>query len=142
MYLPLVREKFKDVFEIREDGKFMIDHEDKATQRLLYMTINDNIYKNMERFSVPLYNDPDESRRLHKDEFTREEKEQMVDQLMQYNDLKKQEAIIFNATDRILQVHRNLKLMLLATSGPFFIIMFLIKYTIKFGVLYFLYKKG
>ena len=42
--------------------------------------------------------------------------------------------------DRILLIHRNLKLVLFATTGPFFVILTIIKYTIKFGVLYFLYK--
>jgi hypothetical protein len=54
MYLPIANEKFKDVFEIR-DGKLLIDREDRATQRRLYMEINDNIYKNLEGFSVKLF---------------------------------------------------------------------------------------
>ena len=50
--------------------------------------------------------------------------------------------MIHNATDRILLAHRNLKLMLLMTTGPFFFVLFCVKYTIKFSVLYFLYKKN
>lgn len=135
MYQPIALDKFKDVFEIK-DGKFIIDSEDKATQKMLYMAINDNIHKNLEGFSVRLF---DQDQRLHKEQFSVTEKELIVDKLMEKNDLKKQEAMIWNATDRILFAHRNLKLMLFLTSGQFFILLTLIKYTIKFSVLYLLY---
>ena len=103
------------------------------------MHINDNIYMNIDGFSVKLF---DDSLRVHKEKLLHEEKSLLVDNLMAENDLEKQESILHNATDRILLAHRNLKLMLFMTSGPFFIILFFIKYSIKFGVLYFLYKKN
>jgi len=40
-----------------------------------------------------------------------------------------------------LYAHRNLKLLLFLTSGPFFALLFCVKYSLKFGVLYFLYNK-
>lgn len=63
MYQPLAQDHFKDVFEIR-DGKFFIDSENKATQKLLYMAINDNIYKNLDGFSVRLF---DQDQRFNKE---------------------------------------------------------------------------
>ena len=123
--------------EIR-DGKFLIDSGDKATQRALYMAINDNIYKNMDGFKVNLY---DEDHKWRKLESSTEEKRLIVDKLILNNDLPKQEELIHTATDRILYAHRNLKAAMFLTSGPFFFALFLFKYTIKFSVLYFLYKK-
>ena len=56
MYKPLIENNsnFKDMMEIR-DGKFFIDNECKATQRALLMHINDNVYKNLEKFSIRLF---------------------------------------------------------------------------------------
>ena len=51
MYQPILKENFQDVMEIK-DGKFLIDRKDPATQRLLLTSINDNIYKNLDGFSV------------------------------------------------------------------------------------------
>lgn len=135
MYDPIVKGHFGDVMEIR-DGKFYIDSESKATQKRLLMQVNDNVHKNMERFSVALF---DDDLRWKKKEFTPQEAEQLVDKLVELP-LKKQQEMLFHATDRILVAHRNLKLVLFLTSGPFFALFFLFKYTIKFGVLYFLYK--
>ena len=101
------------------------------------MAINDNIFKNLEGFSIKLF---DQDLRMHKEEFSKEEKEQIVDKFIE-NDLKKQEKMIYGATDRILYAHRNLKLMMFLTTGPFFFLLFCVKYTIKFSVLYFLYNK-
>jgi len=70
-----------------------------------------------------------------------EEKSLIVDKLVE-SDRKKQEVLLFDATDRILYAHRNLKLFMFLTSGPFFFLLFIVKYTIKFGVLYFLYNKN
>ena len=50
--------------------------------------------------------------------------------------------LLFDATDRILYAHRNLKLFMFLTSGKFFILLTVVKYTIKFSVLYFLYNKN
>lgn len=54
MYEPVILDQFGDVMEIR-DGKFFIDNENKATQRRLWMQINDNVHKNLEKFSVTLF---------------------------------------------------------------------------------------
>ena len=69
-----------------------------------------------------------------------EEKSEIVDKLTE-NSREKQEKLVFDATDRILYAHRNLKLFMFLTSGPFFFLLFVVKYTIKFSVLYFLYNK-
>ena len=136
MYKPILDENFKDIMQLR-DGKFYIDSDNKVVQKRLLMAVNDNVHKNLEGFSVKLF---DQDQRFNKEEFSSREKELLVDKLIQ-NDLKKQEEMIFDATDRILLAHRNLKLCLFLTSGPFFAVLFLFKYTIKFGVLYFLYNK-
>ena len=47
---------------------------------------------------------------------------------------------MFKSVDRILLAHRNLKLVLFCTTGPFFVLFTAFKYTIKFLVLYVLYK--
>lgn len=136
IYHPIAQEKLKDVLEIR-DGKFYIDSEDKATQKKLYLSINDNIYKNMDKLSITSY---DRDHRWNKEESSVEEKELIVEKLME-NDLDKQEKLMHEATDRILYAHRNLKAFMFFTSGPFFAALFLFKYTLKFSVLYFLYNK-
>ena len=61
---------------------------------------------------------------------------------MEFGDLKKQEAKLHKATDQILIFHRNLKISLFLISGQFFIAFTVLKYTIKAGVLYFLYNKA
>ncbi len=88
------------------------------------MTVNDNVHKNLEGFSVKLF---DQDQRFNKEEFSSKEKELLVDKFIE-NDLMKQEEMIFDATDRILLAHRNLKLLLFLTSGPFFAVLFLFKY--------------
>ena len=45
-----------------KDGKFLVDRKDPATQRLLLTSINDNIYKNLDGFSVKLFNIEDNKR--------------------------------------------------------------------------------
>ena len=138
MYEPVILDQFGDVMEIR-DGKFFIDNENKATQRRLWMQINDNVHKNLEKFSVTLFDQ--DTRFCKKEGFARAEKEEIVEQLVENHDRKKQGKLLFDATDRILYAHRNLKLLLFLTSGPFFALLFCVKYSIKFGVLYFLYNK-
>ena len=49
--------------------------------------------------------------------------------------------MLFEATDRILYAHRNLKLLIFLTSGPFFVGFFALKYAIKLAVIYFVYSK-
>ena len=139
MYQPILQESaFRDCMEVK-DGKFFVDAaHSKATQKLLLMNINDNVHKNLDGFSMRLF---DTDLRCHKEEFTLLEKGLLVDKLVE-SDLKKQEALIFAATDRILYTHRNLKLFMFLTSGPFFIVLFLLKGSLKLSLLYFLYNTG
>jgi len=84
MYKPVIEEQFKDVMELR-DGKFYCDTNHKAVQKRLLMAVNDNIHKNLEGFSVKLF---DKDLKYSKEEFTNMEKELVVDKLIE-NDLKK-----------------------------------------------------
>ena len=65
----------------------------------------------------------------------------MVEKLVTVNSFSQQESMMHSAIDRILTVHRNTKMTLIITSGPFFVVLFIIKYTIKAAVLYYLYQK-
>ena len=56
MYHPIWKEHFGDCFELI-DGTFRIDHENLATRKQLAMQINDNVLKNMNRFSVLLFDE-------------------------------------------------------------------------------------
>ena len=60
---------------------------------------------------------------------------------MDLGDRKRVENLLFEATDRILYAHRNLKLLIFLTSGPFFVGFFALKYAIKLAVIYFVYSK-
>jgi len=139
MYKPLIENNsnFKDMMEIR-DGKFFIDNECKATQRALLMHINDNVYKNLEKFSIRLF---DQDARWNKAHYNTEDKSLIVEKLVDLGNRKKQENLLFEATDRILYAHRNLKLLIFLTSGPFFIGFFAFKYAVKIALILFFYKK-
>ena len=54
MYKPIMEKHFSDVMQVQE-GKFLIDNESKAVQRKLLLTINDNVYKNLDGFSMRLF---------------------------------------------------------------------------------------
>ena len=82
MYSPIIAQHFADVMEVR-DGKFYIDNNDPRTQKRLLMAINDNVYKNLEGFSVKLF---DEGLRFNKEEFATEEKELIVDGMIKKSD--------------------------------------------------------
>jgi hypothetical protein len=51
MYHPIWEENFKDIFQI-VDGRFEIDSKDLAGRKQLAMHLNDNLFKNIDRFSV------------------------------------------------------------------------------------------
>lgn len=102
------------------------------------MEINDNVYKNLEKFSILPF---DQAKKYKKDEYKASDKILIVDKLIENADRKKQETLLFEATDRILYAHRNLKLLITVTSGPFFVLLFGFKYAFKLGILYFLYSK-
>lgn len=139
MYKPLIAEDpaFRDLMEIK-DGQFLINNECSATQRQLLMQINDNVYKNLNGFSVQLF---DKEHTWRKDKYTHEDKLKIVDKLIACGDRKKQEAEIFYATDRILYAHRNLKALIFLTSGPFFIGLWFSKAFIKLALVYLIYNK-
>lgn len=44
--------------------------------------------------------------------------------------------------DKILITHRNTKVMLFCLTGPFFVVFTMIKYIIKGGVFFYIYKKA
>ena len=56
MYEPIIKKHFLDVMEIR-DGKFYIDNDQRAVQKKLLMHVNDNVFKNLEGFSVRLFDE-------------------------------------------------------------------------------------
>lgn len=56
------------------------------------MEVNDNVHKNLEGFSIKLF---DQDQRFNKEEFSSREKELLVDKLIE-NDLKKQILIFYN----------------------------------------------
>ena len=118
------------------DGKFYIDHDDKAARRHLAMQVNDNVYKNLKSFSPMLF---DESQRYSKEQFGLDEKTLIVNKLIDKS-VANQRELLHRSVDRVLLIHRNLKLVLFATTGPFFVMLTIFKYTIKALVLYYLYK--
>lgn len=84
MYAPIIKKHFSDVMEIR-DGKFYIDSDDRRTQKKLLMAVNDNVYKNLEGFSVKLF---DESAKYSKEAFSTEQKELIVDGMLNHDRVK------------------------------------------------------
>jgi hypothetical protein len=78
MYHPIWKEHFADCFDLK-DGRFKIDKNDLAVKKHLMMQINDNVYKNIDRFSVLLF---DESNKLKKHQITVQEREKIVDKLL------------------------------------------------------------
>ncbi len=134
MYHQVWQSKFKDIIDLSE-GKFVVENSEAARKQLA-LHINDNVYKNLSNFSVKLF---DSDLKLHKRQFTNQEQVQIVEDLINDHDLKKQ---LMDAVDRILIAHRNTKLFLFLMSGPFFLFFSLIKYSLKITIMYFLYKKG
>ena len=53
-----------------------------------------------------------------------------------------QTKILHNSLDKILVAHRNTRLFLFMLTGPFFVVFTTVKYIIKGGVFFYLYKKG
>lgn len=77
MYHPVIETKFKDVMEVK-DGKFDFDRS-YAARKYLAMHINDNVLKNLSRFSLKPY---DTTLNYSKSEFTQEEKEAVVEDFL------------------------------------------------------------
>jgi len=81
----------------------------------------------------------DEDKKFKKSALTDEEKTAVVDQLIEENDIKEQ---LDSGVDRILLYHRNTKLFLFMMTGPFLVILQTVKYILKYGTLYYLYRRG
>jgi hypothetical protein len=78
MYQPVWKDHFTNCFDLK-DGKFVMDRNDKALKKMLAMHINDNVLKNIDRFSILLF---DEKNRLKKQGTKEEERVQIVDKLI------------------------------------------------------------
>ena len=136
MYHPIWKNKFKDVIDLT-DGKLQVDTS-PAARKLLAASVNDNVYKNIDKFSVMLF---DESSRYSKQELSQKEKTAMVDALVQESAIKEQVDDLHKAVDRVLITHRNSKLFLVLMSGPFCMLLMGLKYSCKLALLYLFYKK-
>ena len=53
MYHPIWQNKFRDVVHL-QDGKFVIDNS-PAARKVLAQSLNDNIFMNIEKYSVLLF---------------------------------------------------------------------------------------
>ena len=115
LYHPVWQNKFKDVIHL-SDGKFVIDISPQA-RKILAKFLNENIYMNIEKFSVLLF---DQDQKLHKKEFTHEEKEIVASKLVEDPELV---SHLNEANDRIMLLHRNTKLFLFMMTGPFLVIL-------------------
>lgn len=105
------------------------------------MAINDNVYKNLDKFSLLLY---DQDLKRKKNEYSAKQKSFIVDKLIE-KVAKKNEAIetlLFRAIDRILCAHRNVNTLFFLTSAPFFLMAFGLKYFFKFSFLGVFYHKN
>eukprot|EP00349_Pseudokeronopsis_sp_Brazil_P010099 CAMPEP_0202978984 /NCGR_PEP_ID=MMETSP1396-20130829/85260_1 /ASSEMBLY_ACC=CAM_ASM_000872 /TAXON_ID= /ORGANISM="Pseudokeronopsis sp., Strain Brazil" /LENGTH=180 /DNA_ID=CAMNT_0049718207 /DNA_START=403 /DNA_END=946 /DNA_ORIENTATION=- len=72
-----------------------------------------------------------------------EKKEELAEKVIaEYADIESQNKVFDRAINKILIAHRNTKLFLFLMSGPFYIILTLIKYSIKALVFYYLYRAG
>jgi hypothetical protein len=135
MYHPVWKEHFSSCFDIK-DGQFIIDKHDKAVKKHLLMQINDNVYKNIDRFSVLLF---DESSRLKKQQISDKERERIVDKLLTESNPVE---LVDRAVDKILLTHRNTRLFLFMMTGPFLIMFQTVKYIIKGAIFFYFYRKA
>lgn len=134
MYHPVWQNKFREVLDL-SGGKFQVDRS-PAARRLLAEHVNDNVYKNIEKFSVLLF---DDEQKRHKKEFTAREKDLVIERLLEDESPKEH---LDAGVDRILLCHRNTWLFLFMMTGPFLVIFQTVKYIIKYGSLYYIYKRG
>ena len=134
MYQPVWKDHFTNCFDLK-DGKFVMDRNDKALKKMLAMHINDNVLKNIDRFSILLF---DEKNRLKKQGTKEDERVQIVDKLIDQENFRE---LLNRAVDKILLTHRNTRLFLFMMTGPFLIIMQIIKYSIKGLIFLYLYRK-
>lgn len=126
--------KFRDVVDLT--GNIFKVANSSAARRQLAMHVNDNVYKNIEKFSVRSF---DEAQKFSKEALSMPERQIIVKDLVDDADAKEQ---LNEAVDRILIAHRNTKLFLFLMSGPFFLGLSAIKYAIKISLFYFFFKKS
>jgi hypothetical protein len=69
MYHQVWKQKFADVIDLT-GGVFHVD-QSPAAKRKLALHLNDNVFKNLSKFSVRSF---DQSEKLHKSEFNNDEK--------------------------------------------------------------------
>jgi hypothetical protein len=134
LYHPIWQKYFRDHFDIK-DGKIAIDANDLATKKFLAMQINDNVLINIDKFRPLLF---DTENRFHKGKITSEQRTKIVDKLLSE---KNYTEVLDRAIDKILLAHRNTRLFLIMMTGPFLILLTIVKYSIKAIVLYYFYKK-
>lgn len=77
---------------------------------------------------------------IKKDPLERDQQQEIMDELLE-QDLKTQQKNLNSSLDKILLTHRNSKMFLFMLTGPFFIMFTAFKYTIKFGVLMYIWQK-
>lgn len=58
--------------------------------------------------------------------------------MLESDDTSKQ---LDNAVDKILKAHRNTKILLFMLTGPFLVFFNLVKYSLKYGIPYYFYKR-
>ncbi|CDW91227.1 UNKNOWN [Stylonychia lemnae] len=139
MYHPIWQDTFKDVFEIK-DNKFYIQ-QDQATRKFLMSQLNDNVFQNIDKISIKIY---DDETKFHKNEFTERKKEKIAQQLIEESkeDNQVQNKEIYQSIDKILIAHRNTKMFLFVMSWQFFLAYFLVKKFFQGLFLYYMYKKA
>ena len=84
MYHEVWQNKFKDIIDLSQ-GKLIVD-QSPAARRKLALSINDNVFKNLTKFSVSSF---DAEQRLHKSLLSLPEKSKAVDVLINEPDAKK-----------------------------------------------------
>ena len=105
--------------------------------------LNDNVFQNIEskyKYDTKLYQNHDtDSSNFKKDPLEIDEKQDIAKDFCSSHNLEKQ-ALILNLTlDKILVTHRNSKLFLFMLSGPFFVLFYFIKLSLKVFIMYFIF---
>lgn len=72
MYHPVIKSKFSDIIHI-DNGQVTVDP--KGRKQLL-MHVNDNVFKNIEHFSLSSF---DQKSAVHKEALSQEEKAKLAD---------------------------------------------------------------
>jgi len=137
MYHPVWQNKFKDVIDL-SGGKFTCDGSPAARKKLAWH-LNDNVFMNIDKFSLRLF---DQDRKYRKTELRENERAIVVGQLVDENTVAEQISDLYTAIDRILILHRNTKLFFFLMSGPFCLILLAIKWSFKAAILHSIYKKA